>query len=125
VFDDFSPSALDLIAKGHHKEVSGIASLIARTTDVSAFLLTREAAYFAPMVRRFRPELPIVVSAKDKEHASQLNMYWGVVPWVFSAKSERTAMMKYIKENKLAKSGAQIVVFDVVNGNIEMREEIV
>ncbi len=124
VFDDFSPSALDLIAKGHHKEVSGIASLIARTTDVSALLLTRAAAHFAPMVRRFRPELPIVVSAENKEHAQQLNMYWGIVPEVFPAKSEHAGMMKYIKSHKLARRGAQVVVFDVVDGHVEMREEI-
>ncbi len=120
VFDDFVPTALDFVSDKKHSELSSIASLLARTNKVQAILVARSASKYAPMIRRFRPELPIIVSAEDKTHAQQLNLYWGLIPKVFP-KNEISAMKKYL--NILDKRAKKIIIFDLSSNNLEMREE--
>ena len=123
VFDDYTVDMKAIVAQGD-VELSAIASLLARVSQIDAILVTRAAAHLAPFVRRFRPEVLIVVSAMDAAHARRLQLYWGIVPQVFSLRSEERAMQKLLLAKKMIKAKQKAVVLDVVRGHIEVREVV-
>lgn len=106
----------------HHEELGAVSSLLARVASIDAILVEKSAAHLAPMIRRFRPELPVVVSALDPAHARQLTLYWGVIPRVFAGKNELRAMRTFLSVHKIVKKRASILVFSLSNGAPEVRE---
>ncbi len=122
VFDDYLPAVTRMQDFLHHDELAGLASLLARSSDVSALLVDRSAAHLSSHIRRFRPELPIVVNAHDSAHAQRLNLLWGVFPRVFALRTQIAAMRRFIRAKKLAKKGSVAVVFSLHKDQIEMKE---
>lgn len=120
VFDDYVFDATHPLP--HHEELGAVSSLLARVTTISAIMVDKSAAHLAPMIRRFRPELPIIVSASDAAQARQLNLYWGVVPRVFPGKNESQVMQRFLRAHKLVKKGASVILFSLVQGAPEVRE---
>ncbi len=120
VFDDYRLDVDHPLP--HHEELGAVSSLLARVTAIDAILVEKSAAHLAPMIRRYRPELPIIVSALDPAHARQLTLYWGVLPRVFAAKDEVRAMRAFLSKQKLVKTRASLLVFSLVDGAPEVRE---
>lgn len=119
-FDDYvvDPSAV----YPHHEEMSAVSSLLARVSSIRAICVSRSAVHLTSIIRRFRPELPIIVSTPDAAYARRLNLYWGVIPRVFTGKNEEQAITTFARKKKLCKKGDRLVIFSAEKKAIDVRE---
>jgi len=90
------------------------ASSLASITDADALVVATISGHTARVVSQHRPELPILASAVTGMLARQMNLSWGVTPFVMKkyirlAPILRHAMIE-IKKNKLVKKGDDIVI---------------
>jgi pyruvate kinase len=82
------------------------------------------------MVSRHRPELAIVVATMDARVQRQLNLSWGVIPFVLprveSLEEFNDRSIGYLKKNKFSKRGDQILIIAGepvgVSGNMNLLE---
>lgn len=121
-FDDYIFDPQRAVALPHHEELSAVSSLLARVSKISGILVMRSAAHLAPLIRRFRPELPIVVSTIDAAAARRLQLYWGVIPRVLPAKNEERTLRQLLAKARLCKKGSTVVVFEAAKNQMEVRE---
>ena len=100
--------------------VSSAATRLARSTGAKAIVVATISGYTARIVSRYRPELPIVITAASEKVRRQLAMSWGVIPYVIPkcktvdeliAKVVRKAVQKKVirKEDKIIIIGGQPV----------------
>ncbi len=68
----------------------------------------------ARLIVRVRPQVPILVATNSLRVQRQLNLSWGVMPFIIQRARHVEDFIKnaveYIKKNKLAKKGDKIVV---------------
>ncbi len=94
--------------------VGNMANILARTVDVKLVLVASLSGYTGRLVSRYRPELPILVSTDNERVQRQLNLSWGVVPFVLptcrSLEELIDRSIGFLKKEKFTKSGDQIIV---------------
>jgi pyruvate kinase len=103
---------------GKHKTISDIISfattLFTMDRNVKLVLVASISGLAGKMVSRFRPELPIMVATMDYRVQRQLNLSWGVVPFmlpiVTSLEEFNDRAIGYLKKFKHAKRGDQILI---------------
>jgi pyruvate kinase len=103
---------------GKHKTISDIISfattLFTMDRNVKLVLVASISGLAGKMVSRFRPELPIMVATMDYRVQRQLNLSWGVVPFmlptVTSLEEFNDRAIGYLKKFKYAKRGDQILI---------------
>jgi pyruvate kinase len=90
------------------------ATVLAKETKAKLILVASLSGYTARLISRYRPELPILVATNSAKVRNQLNLDWGVVPFVLpDCKSIEQLLAladKYIKVNKYVKAGDKIIV---------------
>jgi pyruvate kinase len=100
--------------KNHlHEALGTAAAQLSRDLMVhSVFALTR-SGYTARMISAQRPSAPILAATQDKRVAQQMNLLWGVVPFVVRRRLTPVEYMKWgegvVKRLKLAKKGNYLI----------------
>jgi len=110
--------------------VGRAAKSLAEKTKAKMILVTSLSGESARIVSRYRPELPIFVACTNERVKRQLNLSWGLVPFVLS--ECRTIVQitehaeKYLKQNKFIKKGEQIIMISGglpgKSGNLDLVE---
>lgn len=94
--------------------VSELSRLLAERVGAKLILTASLTGETARIISRYRPELPIAVATQTDRVYHQLNLSWGVVPFMLEpcASIEELAerAMLYLKENHLAHSGDKIII---------------
>jgi pyruvate kinase len=94
--------------------VSSSANLLAKDLKVKAILVASISGYTGRIVSRYRPELPILVTTNNEKVRRQLNLSWGVIPFVLPKcqtieKLVRQALV-HIKHKKYTKTGDKVII---------------
>ena len=94
--------------------ISSSAQLLAKDLKAKAILVTSLSGQTARYVSRYRPELPILVATNNEKVKHQLNLSWGVIPFVLPKCTnieELTAKaIKYITQKGLVKKNDKIII---------------
>jgi pyruvate kinase len=62
--------------------ISTSAVILAKAVDARVILISSESGYTARMVSRLRPEFSLCVATHSKKVMRQMNLIWGVQPFV-------------------------------------------
>ncbi|MBU2566930.1 pyruvate kinase, partial [Patescibacteria group bacterium] len=112
-FDDVEAPKIKKFAT-EEEAISSVGSILSRSTDAKLILVASLSGSAGRIVSRYRPELPIFVSTNQERVHRQLNISWGVIPFVLPTCStieeliERSAA--YLMQNKFAKKSDNMVV---------------
>lgn len=94
--------------------VSQVARLMAEKTDAALILAASLSGETGHLISRYRPKLPIVVATASERVRRQLNLSWGVVPFLLPECQSIEELVErglvYIKQHHLGKSGDTIIV---------------
>jgi len=94
--------------------ISSSANLLARNLKADAILVASITGYTGRIVSRYRPELPILVTTNNEKVRRQLNLSWGVVPFVLPRCKTIEGLIDkalvYIKQKKLVKVKDIIII---------------
>jgi len=94
--------------------ISGLSRLLAEKVNAKLILAASISGETGRLISRYRPELPIAVATAEERVRHQLNLSWGVIPFILpTCKSieelvERSLV--YLKKNKYVKVGDNIIV---------------
>ncbi|MFA6603604.1 MAG: pyruvate kinase [Patescibacteria group bacterium] len=93
--------------------VSGVANILARDTKAKLILVASLSGNAGRIVSRYRPEMPIYVSTDSERVRHQLNLSWGVVPFLLprchSIEELIDRSIGYMKKVKAVKKGDLII----------------
>jgi len=113
-FDDVKFN--DLLKNGlsvNEATASSVARL-SKEVKAKAILVATISGYTAKIVSKYRPELPIIVTAQSEKVRRQLALSWGVVPYVLpKCKSVDELIKKAVlkaKEKKIVKKGDKVII---------------
>ena len=94
--------------------ISSVGSILSRSTDSKIILVASLSGSAGRIVSRYRPELPIFVSTNQERVHHQLNISWGVVPFVLPTCSTIEELIErstvYLLQNKFAKKSDNMIV---------------
>ncbi|HTM68693.1 MAG TPA: pyruvate kinase [Candidatus Binatia bacterium] len=94
--------------------VSEVAAVLARDVGAKLILAASISGDLARIVSRHRPELPIAVATESGRVRGQLNLSWGVMPFVIPACSSVEEIIRaavaHLKQEDMLKAGDKIVV---------------
>lgn len=114
VYDDMAAKPL---GKNHHAiddVMTQLSRLLAEDVQATLVLAASLSGDTARLISRNRPELPIAVGTASERVLRQLNLSWGVVPFLLEPCATIEELVSrsviYLKRKKLVKSGDRIVV---------------
>ncbi|MCX6739691.1 MAG: pyruvate kinase [Candidatus Parcubacteria bacterium] len=94
--------------------VSSSANLLAKDLKVKAILVASITGYTGRIVSRYRPELPIFVTTNNEKVRRQLNLSWGVIPFVLPKCQTIESLVKqalvHIKTKNHVKTGDKVII---------------
>jgi pyruvate kinase len=94
--------------------VSEVANLLAHNVDAKLILAASLSGDTGRVVSRYRPEVPIFVAVAENRVRQQLNLSWGVMPFVLPKCSTVEELVDrsvgYLKKMKFVKSGNRIII---------------
>jgi len=94
--------------------ISSAATILAESVKAKAILVASLSGYTGRIVSRFRPELPILVATDNLRVLHQLNLSWGVVPFLLppckSVEELVEKSIRYLKKTKYVKKGDNIII---------------
>lgn len=94
--------------------VSSSADLLAKNLKAKAILIASITGNTARLIARYRPELPILVTTNNEKVRCQLNLSWGVVPFVLpkcrTIEDLAAKALVYIKNKKYVKAKDKIIL---------------
>ncbi len=94
--------------------ISSSANLLAKDLKSKAILVASITGFTGRMVSRYRPELPIFVSTNNEKVRRQLNLSWGVIPFVLPKCQTIEALvhqaLTYIKHKNYTKAGDKVII---------------
>lgn len=79
---DFMPVKQDVANRSTGDAISEVASILAREIKAKAILVTSLSGETARVVSRYRTELPIYTATQDERILRQMNLSWGVLPFI-------------------------------------------
>ena len=94
--------------------ISGMSRLLAEKVGAKIILAASLSGETGRLISRHRPELPIIVATGTERVQRQLNLSWGVVPFILhpcrtiEELVERSVV--YLKENNTVKTGDKLIV---------------
>jgi len=113
-YDDFDFRAQ---FKGKVKEnevISSGADLMAKDLKAKAILVASLSGSTARSVSRYRPELPILVATNNEKIRRQLNLSWGVIPFVLpkckTVEELTKKAISYVKNKKWYKKADKLII---------------
>lgn len=94
--------------------ISSSAQLLAKDLKAQAILVTSLSGQTARYISSYRPELPIFVATNSDKVRRQLNLSWGIIPFVLSKcktiEELTDKSLAYLKNHKLSKKGDKIII---------------
>lgn len=91
-----------------------LARILAEEVGASLILAASYSGDTARLISRHRPELPIIVATRTERARHQMNLSWGVAPFVLqpcrTIEELVERAMVHLKQHKLAKKGEKIIV---------------
>ena len=94
--------------------ISSSANILAKNLKAKAILVASLTGYTARIISRYRPELPILVTTNNEKVRHQLNLSWGVIPFVLpkcqTIEDLVAKALIHIKNKKLVKSKDKIII---------------
>ena len=94
--------------------ISSSANSLARNLKAKAILVASLTGYTGRIVSRYRPELPILVTTNNEKVRHQLNLSWGVIPFVLpkckTIEDLVARALVHIKSKKIVKRGDKIII---------------
>lgn len=114
-YDDLHLSFADkLILKDEEVMLAEIGALLAAHTDIGAILTGAVSGRAARNIARLRPEVDILAGCHDEQTAYELNLSWGVIPFVVKkiagADDFSRVLVAEAKKQKLLASSAEALV---------------
>lgn len=113
-FDDFQLRQIFKEKLHIDDAISSSANLLARDLKVKGLLVASITGYTGRIVSRYRPELPILVTTNNEKVRRQLNLSWGVIPFVLpQCKTIEELIDKallYVKKKKLVKPQDVLII---------------
>ncbi len=113
-YDDTDDERRGNLAPDIEEAVSGVANILARDTKAKLILVASLSGDTGRVVSRYRPELPIVVATDAERVRHQLNLSWGVVPFILPRCNTVEELVDrsigYLKRAKMVKKGETIIV---------------
>ncbi|KPJ85803.1 hypothetical protein AMJ57_01680 [Parcubacteria bacterium SG8_24] len=107
---DFDPSQRQTIEEA----ISGVGNILARGIKARLVLVASLTGNTGRIVSRYRPELPILVATDNERVRNQLNLSWGVVPFVLprcgSVEELVDRSIGHLKKNKMIKKNDKIII---------------
>ena len=110
---------LELVVRpGRHRPIDDIMSQLARVlaeeVKAKVILAASLSGDTGRLISRHRPELPIVVGTSTRRVLRQLNLSWGVRPFLLEPCATIEELVErsliYLKHQKIARSGDKIIV---------------
>ncbi|HCC22146.1 TPA: pyruvate kinase [Candidatus Uhrbacteria bacterium] len=110
--------------------VSEVANMLARNIEAKLILAASLSGETGRIVSRYRPEMPIVVAVPNDRVRNQMNLSWGVRPFLLPHCSTVEELVDrslgYLKKEKMVRTGDKIIVVAGepvgVSGNINLVE---
>ncbi len=94
--------------------ISQMSRLVAEQVEAKLILAASISGETARLISRHRPELPIVVATNTDRARHQLNLSWGVQPFILPQCSSIEELVErsvvYLKKNKFVKIGDKVIV---------------
>ncbi|MBU1166797.1 pyruvate kinase, partial [Patescibacteria group bacterium] len=94
--------------------ISNVSVRLAKNVRAQGILVATISGYTARVVSRYRPELPIIVTAESDKVKRQLALSWGVVPLILApCRSVDELINKAVqkaKNNKLVKKNQRLII---------------
>jgi pyruvate kinase len=102
--------------KLHLKDaISNSANVLAKDLKAKAILVASMSGFTGRIVSRYRPELPILVITNNEKVRRQLNLSWGVIPFVLpkckTIEELVSQALIYTKQKKYIKIGDEVIIF--------------
>lgn len=94
--------------------ISGLSRLLAEDTGAKLILAASISGGTGRLISRGRPELPIVVGTNNERVRHQLNLSWGVHPFILdpcrTIEELVERSMLYLKQQKMVETGDRVIV---------------
>ena len=94
--------------------VSQVANVLAASVKAKLILVASMSGYTARIVCRYRPELPIYVTTNNERVQHQLNLSWGVIPFLLptcnTVEELINSSLDYLKTNDVVKNDDRVIV---------------
>ncbi len=94
--------------------ISQMSRMLAERVNSKLILAASFSGDTGRLISRYRPELPIVVATSEKRVRRQLNLSWGVVPFILPQCSSIEELVErsinYMKQHKIVKRADKIIV---------------
>ena len=94
--------------------ITKLSRVIAEDTESKLILAASISGDTGRLISRYRPELPIAVGTSSERVRNQLNLSWGVIPFILlhcdSIEELVERSVSYLKKNKIVKKKDKIVV---------------
>jgi pyruvate kinase len=113
-YDDVEPSCAARFTGTTEEAIAQIGSLLAGGVKAKLILVASMSGDTGRLVSRYRPPLPMYVASDSLRVRRQLNLSWGVVPFILPrcriVEELIDRSVGYLKEEKTVKKGDKIVV---------------
>jgi pyruvate kinase len=91
-----------------------LARLLAEEVGASVILAASFSGDTARLISRHRPELPIIVATRTERARRQMNLSWGVIPFVLQPCRTIEELVDrsivYLKQEQLVKKGEKLII---------------
>ena len=113
-YDDTNLPAVHKSGTTTDVAITEISRVLAEEVKAKIILAASLSGETGRMISQVRPPLPILVGTSSHRVQRQLNLSWGVVPFILEACQSIEELVErsvaYIKEHKIAKKGDKMVV---------------
>ncbi|MBD3251045.1 pyruvate kinase, partial [Candidatus Uhrbacteria bacterium] len=111
---DYMPIQQDVTSKTTDEAISQVANILAREIKAKVILVASLSGDTARIVSRYRTELPIFASTSDPRVLRQMNLSWGVVPFLLPKCKTVEELVErsvgYLKKARVVSKGGKMIV---------------
>jgi len=113
-YDNVEVDANAMAGRSAEEALSGVANILAHDTKAKLILVASLSGDTGRVVSRYRPELPIYVATDNERVRHQLNLSWGVRPFILPRCHTVEELVEraigYLKKEKMIKKEDKIIV---------------
>jgi len=113
-YDNVEVDADAMAGLSAEEALSGVANILAHDTKAKLILVASLSGDTGRVVSRYRPELPIYVTTDNERVRHQLNLSWGVKPFILPRCHTLEELVEraigYLKKEKVVKKEDKIIV---------------
>lgn len=81
-YDDLPPPKLENGILETEEALTGLSRIVSEQLDASLILAASISGDTGRLISRYRPEIPIAVATNNERTQKQLNLSWGVIPFI-------------------------------------------